>query len=91
MQKNTLKRCCTKNNEVMYNLRSRNIRVTLQDSSSSTSSENVEARKSKTEKKESENGVGNSIGNNKELYTIDYVLHEAVIPLFLLDIDDETS
>jgi hypothetical protein len=35
----------------MYNLRSRNIRVTLQDSSSSTSSENVEARKSKTEKK----------------------------------------
>jgi hypothetical protein len=77
----------------MYNLRSRNIRVTLQDSSSSTTvvvkmSKHVKARQ---KKKENENGVGNSIGNNKELYTIDYVLHEAVIPLFFLDIDDETS
>jgi hypothetical protein len=47
--------------------------------------------KARQKKKENENGVGNSIGNNKELYTIDYVLHEAVIPLFFLDIDDETS
>lgn len=47
--------------------------------------------KARQKKKENKNGVGNSIGNNKELYTIDYVLHEAVIPLFFLDIDDETS